>query len=34
MDGKHWLAFGIGVAVGVFVVPMILSFVRGMSQKG
>ncbi len=29
MNHKHYLAFGVGVAVGYFVVPMVLGLLKG-----
>lgn len=34
MKYHHWIAFGVGLAVGYFVVPMVIGAVRGASSKG
>ena len=34
MDHKHYIAFGVGVAVGYLVVPMLLGFLKGTAKQG
>ncbi len=33
MNGKHYLAFGVGVAVGYLVLPYLLSMVSNLFSK-
>jgi len=33
MNGKHWMAFGVGVAVGYLVLPYALSAIMGVLGK-
>jgi hypothetical protein len=33
MNGKHWLAFGVGLAVGYLVLPYALNMASGLFAK-
>lgn len=32
MNSKHYIAFGVGVAVGYLVLPMVINMIKGAKQ--